>query len=600
MPRLSFRPSRLALVLGAALVPAARRAPAQPAPAPNASPTASPNTPPNAAAAGVGAYQPAADRIVAAALADSTAWRRVAELTDTYGPRLAGSEALERALDRMLAMLRADGLANVRGEQVMVPHWVRGEEGAELLVPAAPGAPGAPNAPAVARRKALRVLGLGGTVGTPPGGVTAPVLVVASFDELARRAAEARGRVVVFDVPFTAYRETARYRAAGASAAARAGAAAMLLRSVTPNSIDSPHTGSLRYDSAAARIPAAAVTVEDAQLMHRLQDRGLTPVVTLRLGARTLPDAPSRNVVAELVGRERPNEVVVLGGHVDSWDVGQGAMDDLGGFVAAWEAVRVLKRLGLAPRRTIRVVGWTNEENGLRGGRGYLAAHRGALADHVFAMESDNGVFRPKGMRLVGTPAAVAAVAPIGGLLRALGADAAAPGEGEADIGPLLAAGVPGAALDVDGSRYFWYHHTAADTPDKLDPADVARCVATFAVWAYVLAEMPARPPHGAPAAAAAGPRPAPTPVGGPVPPDARVPGAGRRYGRRAPPISMAVCPRPRPPASSQAVRWPQPPCSAAPSSPAPRPPRRWARRRPPTRTPRSAWNAAPPTWSRA
>jgi carboxypeptidase Q len=305
-------------------------------------------------------------------------------------------------------------------------------------------------------------------------------------------------------VPFTAYRETARYRALGASAAARAGAVAMLLRSVTPGSLDTPHTGSLRYDTTAARIPAAAVTIEDAMLMRRLQARGVTPTVTLRMGARTLPDAPSRNVVAELRGRERPNEVVVVGGHIDSWDVGQGAMDDMGGFVAAWEAVRVLKRLGLTPRRTIRVVGWTNEENGGRGGQGYLAAHRAELADHVFAIESDNGVFRPRGMRLVGTPAAVAAVAPIGGLLRALGADAAAPGEGEADIRPLLESGVPGAGLDVDGSRYFLYHHTAADTPDKLDPADVARCVATLAVWVYVLADAPGRPPHG-PAPAAAG-----------------------------------------------------------------------------------------------
>ncbi|HEY0779912.1 MAG TPA: M20/M25/M40 family metallo-hydrolase [Gemmatirosa sp.] len=475
MPRLTRR------VLAAALVLAARAAAAQTAAAQTAVAPADSTR--------YQSYQPAADRIVAAALADSTAWRRVAELTDTYGPRLSGSDALERAIDRMLAMLRADGLAHVRGEPVMVPHWVRGDERAELVVHDAAGT--------VTRRKPLHILALGGSVGTPVAGISAPVLVVTSFDDLTRRAADARGRVVLFDVPFTTYDETVRYRALGASAAARVGAVAALVRSVTPNSIDSPHTGAMRYDSTAPRIPAVAVTVEDAELMHRLQDRGLTPTVSLRLGAQTLPDAPSRNIVAELVGRERPGEVVVLGGHLDSWDVGQGAMDDLGGFVAAWEAVRLLKRLGLTPRRTVRVVGWTNEENGGRGGRGYLAAHRAELADHVFAMESDNGVFRPSGMRLVGTPAAVEQVAPVGRLLRALGAGAATAGEGEADIDPLLAAGVPGAALDVDGSRYFWYHHTNADTPDKLDPADVARCVATFAVWAYVLADAPDRPPHG-------------------------------------------------------------------------------------------------------
>jgi carboxypeptidase Q len=379
-------------------------------------------------------------------------------------------------------------LANVRGEPVMVPHWVRGAESAELVSP---------------RRKQLAVLGLGGTVGTPAGGITAPALVVSSFEELERRAADARGKVVVFDVPFTTYGETGQYRRTGAVAAARAGAVGMLLRSVASFSMNTPHTGGLRYDSTVTRIPAAAITVEDAMMLHRMQERGQQVVVSFSLGARMLPDARSRNVVAELVGRERPNEVVVLGGHIDSWDVGQGAMDDAGGVVAAWEAVNVLKRLGLRPRRTIRVVGWTNEENGLRGGTEYRNMHQKALANHVFAMESDNGVFRPLGMRLVGTDSAIAMLKPIGSLLERIGAGKAERGEGEADIGPLLAAGVPGAGLDVDGTRYFWYHHTAADTPDKLDPQDVARCVATFAVWAYVVADMPQRPPHGAAAATA-------------------------------------------------------------------------------------------------
>jgi len=243
--------------------------------------------------------------------------------------------------------------------------------------------------------------------------------------------------------------------------------------------------------------------VEDAMMLHRMQDRGERIELTLTMGARTLPDVPSRNVVAELVGTERPQEVVVLGGHIDSWDVGTGAMDDAGGFVAAWEAMRVLKRLGLRPRRTIRLVGWVNEENGLRGGLAYRAAHAAELANHVFAMESDNGAFKPRGMRIVGSDSAVALLAPIGQLLTGIGATAAARGEGEADIGPLLAAGVPGAGLDVDGTRYFWFHHTAADTPDKLDPREVAECVATFGVWSYVVADLPQRPPHSPPAAAA-------------------------------------------------------------------------------------------------
>jgi carboxypeptidase Q len=426
-------------------------------------------------------YRAAADRLIDAATRDSAAWLRIAELTDTFGSRLSGSVALERAIDWTLARMRDDGLENVRGEPVMVPHWVRGAESAELIAP---------------RRKPLTMLGLGGSVGTPAGGITAPVVVVRSFGDLASRGAAVRGKIVLFDVPFTTYDETVAYRYGGASAAAKLGAVAVLVRSVASFSMNSPHTGMMRYDSTVARrIPAAAITVEDAMLMHRMQDRGQAISVRLTMSARTLPPAPSRNVVAELRGRERPDEVVVIGGHIDSWDVGQGAMDDAGGVVAAWESVRLMKTLGLRPRRTIRVVGWTNEENGTAGGNAYLAAHRADVSRHVFALESDNGVFRPIGIRVAASDSAVAMLKRLAPLLARIGADTVTAGEGEADIQPLIDAGVPGAGLHVDETRYFWYHHTNADTPDKLDPRDVARCVATMAVWGYVLAEMPGRLP---------------------------------------------------------------------------------------------------------
>jgi len=421
-------------------------------------------------------YRAAADRLIDAATRDSAAWNRIAELTDTFGARMSGSPALERAIDWTLARMRADGLENVRGERVMVRNWVRGAESAELITP---------------RRKSLAMLGLGGSVGTPTGGITAPVLVVSSFEDLAARGAEAKGRIVLFDAPFTEYEATRSYRYGAASAAAKQGAVAALVRSVASFSINSPHTGSMRYDSTVAtRIPAAAIAVEDAMLLHRMQDRGQSLTVRLEMGAQDLPPAPSRNVVAELLGREKPDEVVVIGGHIDSWDVGQGAMDDAGGVVAAWEAVRLMKALGLRPRRTVRVVGWTNEENGVDGGKAYRATHDAEVGKHVFALESDNGVFRPYGIQAVGTDSALAMLKRIAPLLKRIGADSVSRGEGEADIGPLLEAGVPGAGLHVDTSRYFWYHHTNGDTPDKLDPRDVARCVAVFAVYAYVLAEM--------------------------------------------------------------------------------------------------------------
>jgi carboxypeptidase Q len=428
-------------------------------------------------------YRAAADRLIDGAMRDSAAWNRIAELTDTFGHRLSGSAALERAIDWTLARMRADGLENVRGEPAMVRHWVRGAESAELVTP---------------RRKPLAMLGLGGSVGTPAGGITAPVVVVTSFDDLAKRGAAVKGKIVLFDVPFTEYEATRLYRTGGASAAAKQGAVAMLLRSVASFSIYSPHTGNMRYDSTvAARIPAAAIAVEDALLLHRMQDRGQPVTVKLVMGARNLPDAPSRNVVAELRGRDKPDEIVVIGGHIDSWDVGQGAMDDAGGVVAAWEAVRLMKALGLRPRRTIRVVGWTNEENGVDGGKAYRATHAADVAKHVFALESDNGVFRPYGIAAVGSDSMLAMLRRIAPLLARVGADSVMRGESEADVEPLLDAGVPVAGLHVDETRYFWYHHTNADTPDKLDPRDVARCVAVFAVYAYVVAEMNEVLPRG-------------------------------------------------------------------------------------------------------
>ncbi|MBI4544129.1 MAG: M20/M25/M40 family metallo-hydrolase [Gemmatimonadetes bacterium] len=421
-------------------------------------------------------YRAAADRLIDAALRDSAAYARLTELVDRFGPRFSGTENLERALDWILAEMKKDGLENVRGEPVMVPHWVRGAESAELLSP---------------MRRNLPMLGLGGSVATPPPGIAAEVLVVSSFAELEARRAQARGKIVLFDVPFTNYGETVRYRSNGANAAARAGAVASLIRSVTTHSLQTPHTGAMRYDTAVRRIPHAAITAEDAALLHRLQDRGERVVVRLKMEARTLGDAPSRNVMGEIVGSERPEEVVVIGGHIDSWDVGQGAMDDAGGSIVAWEAVRLMHALGLRPRRTVRVVLWTNEENGLRGATAYRAAHAQEVSRHVLAVESDAGVFRPTGFGFTGPDSLFEIVRRVGALLDRIGASTIKRGGGGADIGPLMAQGVPGMGLEVEGARYFWYHHSDADTVDKLDPREVALCVAAMAVMAYVVADLP-------------------------------------------------------------------------------------------------------------
>jgi carboxypeptidase Q len=430
-------------------------------------------------------YRADANRIIDAALSDSVAWNRLAEMTETYGARFSGTPALERAIDWMLAKMKEDGLQNVRGEPVMVPAWVRGSESAQLVLP---------------RPTNLPMLGLGGSIATPPGGITADVIVVSSFSDLTAKAARAAGKIVLYDVPFTSYGETVQYRGRGAIEAAKVGAVAALVRSVTPYSMRTPHTGGMAYDSTVRRIPAAAITVEDAQMIHRMQDRGERVRVKLMMSAKFNPDARSRNVVAEIVGSEKPDEVVVFGGHIDSWDVGRGAMDDGGGVVVAWEALRVLQRLGLKPKRTIRVVGWTNEENGGRGGQGYRDAHRAAVDKHVLAIESDGGVFKPLGFGFTGSDAAFETVKQIGTLLDRIGSGAITRGGGGADIGPIMALGVPGMGLTVDGTKYFWYHHTDADTIDKLDPREMALCVATMAVMAFIVADLPDPLPRAAPA----------------------------------------------------------------------------------------------------
>ena len=425
-------------------------------------------------------YAAQAGLLTDAALRDSAAWNKLARLADGFGHRLSGSESLEQAIDWMLAEMRAEGLENVRGEPAMVPRWVRGRESAELVTP---------------RAMNLPMLALGGSIGTPPDGITAEVLVVSSFADLEKRAGEATGKIVLFDVPFTNYGATVQYRGNGAIAAARAGAVAALVRSVASYSLRSPHTGAMRYDSTVTRIPSAAITTEDAAMLHRMQSRGERIVVRLRMEARTEPDVPSRNVVAELRGRELPDEVVVMGGHIDSWDVGQGAVDDAGGVVIAWEAVRLMKELGLRPRRTVRVVGWVNEENGGRGGQAYRDQHAAELDNHILAIESDGGVFKPVGFGFTGSDSARVLLRQVVRLLARVGGDSLLAGGGGADIGPIMQRGVPGMSHNTDGD-YFWFHHSNADTVDKLDPRDMGLSVAMMAVMAYVVAEMPERLPR--------------------------------------------------------------------------------------------------------
>ncbi|MBK7702251.1 MAG: M20/M25/M40 family metallo-hydrolase [bacterium] len=417
------------------------------------------------------------ERIVAAALADSSAFALLADLCDTAGSRLNGSEGQRRAVAWALDRLRAGGLDGVRAEPLTVPHWVRGRESCTLLEP---------------YEQPLTLLGLGGSVGTPPGGITAEVLAVRDFDELEARAAEAAGRLVLFDPPWEGYGKTVQYRGRGAVAAARHGAVGCLIRSVTDRSLATPHTGIMRYDKGDTipRIPAAALSVEDAALLTRLARRG--PVrVRLEMGAAQLPDAPSANVVANLTGRELPDEIVLAGAHLDSWDAGCGAHDDGAGCAIVMEAVLLLKRLDLAPRRTLRVVLFADEEMTQQGGRGYARDHAGELPRHRAALECDSGGFAPAGFTVQADSATVARFAALAAPLAPLGADAVTPGGGGVDISFLADAGVPLIGHRVHGEHYFDVHHSPADTLDKVDPADLQRNVAAVAALLWLIAEAP-------------------------------------------------------------------------------------------------------------
>jgi carboxypeptidase Q len=434
-------------------------------------------------------YREAAAKIIAEARVDRGAYSKLSDLTDKIGHRLSGSAELDRAIAWAAQTMKSDGL-EVRTEKVMVPHWVRGAEDGDIIAPIA---------------RPLHLIGLGGTVATPKNGITGPIVVVHDWKELEAKQDQLQGAIVVFNVAMpdwtaehgSGYGDIAPYRGDGPAKAAKAGAVAALVRSVTAHSLRTVHTGATHYVDGIAKIPAAAISVEDAAFLDRLAARG--PVsVHLHLESQMLPDAESANVIGEWRGSDKPDQVVLISGHLDSWDVGQGAHDDGAGCVTMMQALRVLQKLQLRPHRTIRVVLYTNEENGLRGAKTYAEQHQAELANHVLALESDSGGFAPRGFS-VGHKDPEAAkrtrsrISEIATLLRALGVTHVGAGHGGSDIGAMESAGVPQVGLEVDNRTYFDVHHTEADTLDKVDPANLADDVAAVAVLAYIVADLPDR-----------------------------------------------------------------------------------------------------------
>lgn len=415
------------------------------------------------------------------ALAGTGAFEIVRSLTVEVGPRPAGSPADKAAVAWGVRTLQELGFANVRAEKVVVPHWQRGAESGEIVSP---------------YPQPVVLAALGGSVGTPEGGVEAEVVEVADLEALAALAPGlAQGKIVFFNSRMertrdgSGYGRAVRVRGNGAASAARLGAVAVLIRSVGTSNNRIPHTGAMDYEEGVPRIPAAALSNPDADLLAAQVAGGKPVRFRLRLGARWLGDEESANVLGEVVGREKPEEIVLLGCHLDSWDLGTGAIDDGAGCAIVIEAARRIGRLPVKPRRTVRVVLFANEEHGLSGATAYAEAHQGELARHVLAGESDFGSGRVWRLSSRVDPASLPIVAELAELLGVeLGDNQAF---GGADLFPLVPASVPVIGLSQDGSTYFDYHHTANDTLDKVDPKDLDQNVASWAAVAYAAAEIP-------------------------------------------------------------------------------------------------------------
>eukprot|EP01124_Arcella_intermedia_P009635 TRINITY_DN1629_c0_g1_i1.p1 TRINITY_DN1629_c0_g1~~TRINITY_DN1629_c0_g1_i1.p1 ORF type:complete len:462 (+),score=99.31 TRINITY_DN1629_c0_g1_i1:39-1424(+) len=431
-------------------------------------------------------YKPQAQLLINTAL-NSYNWSNYEYFCDTFGPRYRGTPGLDGALDWIANTMLSQGLLVTKEPVTNIPNWVRGQESLELLQP---------------RRAKLSILGFGNSVG---GKITAEAIVVSSFDDLKKNADKAKGKIVIYNVPFTTYGETVMYRVAGATEAAKVGGVAALVRTVGSFSLYTPHTGVMHYDPAFPKVPTAAITIEDSEMLARMYQRGQVISMSLSMDATMGPAVSSYNILAEIKGRESPDEVVVLGGHSDSWDVGQGAIDDGGGLYTAWEAVRIINTLIQQgqlqrPRRTIRLVLWVDEEIAQTGARTYYNDFLEDLPNHVIAMESDSGNFDLVGFGFTGLPEAKAIMLQIATLLNPLNAGNITDGAGaDTDNGFLVEAGVPGGSLESTGFEgpgyYFWFHHSNADMITHINRDGFMKSSAGFAIVSYVLADMEQRLP---------------------------------------------------------------------------------------------------------
>ncbi len=416
-------------------------------------------------------YKDVFDKIYAKAHADSSAWDRMAYICDTYGPRINGSEGLDRAIEKCVELLRKDGFINVRKEPISVPRWDRGEETLTLIQP---------------HKRKLNLLSLGGSVPTPVGGIESEVFVVHDWSELAPNANKIKNKIVVFDVDFKDYSQHVKYRVFAADSASKYGAVAALVRSVSPYGFQLPHTGIMRYNDEVPKIPLAAITKEESMMFSRIQARGDKAVVHLDMNCKTLEDYDTFNAMGELKGKKYPESIIAVGGHIDSWDIGTCAQDDIGPLLTTWYATKLLKELNLIPNHSVRIVLWGAEETGGQGGQQYAEKHKDE--PHVLMLESDGGVFNPNRFGFSGPDSMRTKLTSLIPFYEKIaGKFEIMEHGGGTDIRPMMELGIPGIGVWAEnGNLYFREHHSPSDTPDKIDPKIMNDCIVNLAFTIYV------------------------------------------------------------------------------------------------------------------
>lgn len=420
-------------------------------------------------------YSQIAEKIINKVMQDSSAWERLAYMCDMFGSRLSGSEGLTNAIMWGKREMEQENYSKVWLEEVLVPNWKRGTSEMYMTSP---------------RMQKINVEALGGSISTN-GIIEAPVLVVSSFDELDSLKDKVKGKIVLYNYPYKGYGNGVQFRFWGAVRAAKYGAVASIIKSISPIGFGKIHTGMMRYVDSVPQIPHASISLEDALFLERMQKRGITPTLKLKLTCQTLPDTISYNLMAEIKGTEFSEEVVAMGGHSDSWDLSTSAHDDASGIIAPWQALKIINELGLKPRRTLRTVWWVNEENGVRGGNNYAEVHKNEK--HKIVFEFDSGVFEPVSVGISGDDHLVQVMKGIEPIIKKIVPDFAVKvGGGGVDIGPMMKLGVVGSSLNPKGGdQYFWYHHSNSDTPDKIDPIIFNKCVTVIAIANYIYADLP-------------------------------------------------------------------------------------------------------------